>query len=371
MSFAMRLSDGVVDARSDTVTKPTDAMRRAMADAEVGDDVLGDDRTVKALEHKMASTFGFQAAVFTPSGTMANLLAIACWCDERGSEAIIGDKSHVHLYEQGGMSSLMGVHSRTLKNREDGTLALEDIRAAIRTVSDDHFPVTKVVALENTQNKCGGKVLPVDYVREVGALCAEHGVKLHMDGARIWNAMATIGNVRAEDFLRGCDSASVCLSKAIGAPVGSVLLGDEAFVRKAKRLRKALGGSMRQVGVLAAAALEAIDEVFPKITEDHERAKAFAAALQGATGLECATPESNLVLVRSTIPGITSDILMRELEMSHGVLVFPTNQDTIRVAFHHQITDEGVERLITGFRESVLELARDPKLNEIMMSDAM
>jgi len=368
----MRLSDGVVDARSDTVTKPTARMREAMARAEVGDDVLGDDRTVKALERKMATLFGFEAAVFTPSGTMANLLAVATWGDERGSEAIIGDKSHVHLYEQGGMSSLMGVHSRTLKNREDGTLALEDIRAAIRTVSDDHFPVTKVVTLENTQNKCGGKVLPVEYVREVGALCAAHGVKLHMDGARIWNALAaSIDHVRIDHILQGCDSASICLSKAIGAPVGSVLLGDEAFVRKAKRLRKALGGSMRQVGVLAAAALEAIDEVFPKIAEDHERARAFANALQGATGLECATPESNLVLVRSTIPGITSEMLMRELEMSHGVLVLPTNQDTIRVAFHHQITDAGVERLVSGFRESVLELARDPKLNEIMMSDGM
>ncbi len=362
-----QLSDGVVDARSDTVTKPTEAMRAAMAAAVVGDDVLGDDPTVKALEHKMASMFNFEAGVFVPSGTMANLLAIATHCDERGSEAIIGDKSHVHLYEQGGMSSLMGVHSRTLANQPDGTLAIEDIKGAIRTISDDHFPVTKVVCLENTQNKYGGKVLSVEYVREVASLCQAHGVKLHMDGARLWNAIAALG-LATQEILAGCDSAGICLSKAIGAPVGSVLLGNAEFVRKAKRLRKALGGSMRQVGVLAAAALEALNEVFPKLVDDHARARSFASALVGAKGLECEAPMSNMVLVRITAPNVTSDALTRELEMAHGVLVLPTNAQTIRVVFHHQITDAGVQRLVNGFIESVLSLAQGDPLNEIMMS---
>ena len=362
-----QLSDGVVDARSDTVTKPTEAMRAAMAAAVVGDDVLGDDPTVKALEHKMASMFNFEAGVFVPSGTMANLLAIATHCDERGSEAIIGDKSHVHVYEQGGMSSLMGVHSRTLANQPDGTLAIKDIKGAIRTISDDHFPVTKVVCLENTQNKCGGKVLSGEYVREVASLCQAHGVKLHMDGARLWNAIAALG-LATQEILAGCDSASICLSKAIGAPVGSVLLGNAEFVRKAKRLRKALGGSMRQVGVLAAAALEALNEVFPKLADDHARARSFASALVGAKGLECEAPMSNMVLVGITAPNVTSDALTRELEMAHGVLVLPTNAQTIRVVFHHQITDAGVQRLVNGFIESVLSLAQGDPLNEIMMS---
>lgn len=365
----MKLSDGVVDARSDTVTKPTDRMRDAMRDATVGDDVLGDDLTVKALELQVARAFGFASGLFCPSGTMANLLAVATHCDERGSEAIIGDRSHVHLYEQGGMSSLMGVHSRTIPNRADGTLHLDDLRGAIRTVSDDHFPVTKVICLENTQNKCGGKVLALEYVREVAALCKAHGVKLHMDGARIWNAATAYGSgVPMNEILQGCDSASVCLSKAIGAPVGSVLLGEPEFIRKARRLRKALGGGLRQVGVLAAAALEAISEVFPKLAEDHARARSFATALTGSPGLEVVPPESNMVLVRCTVPGITSAMLVRELEMSHGVLVLPTNADTIRVVFHHQVTDAGLERLIEGFRESVRQLASTDKLDEIMMS---
>jgi len=371
MTTKMRLSDGIVDARSDTVTKPTPAMRQAMCDAIVGDDVLGDDFTVKALERKVADLFGFEAGVFTPSGTMANLLGIATHCDERGSEAIIGDKSHVHIYEQGGISSLMGVHSRTLANSANGELPLEDVRGAIRVIEDDHFPRTKVVCLENTQNKCGGKVLSQSYVASVAELCHSHGVALHMDGARIWNAVVAQGDVPIQDYLKGCDSASVCLSKAIGAPVGSVLLGTKDFARKAKRLRKAVGGSMRQAGVLAAAALEAINEIFPKIVEDHARAKRFASALESAQGLECMHPESNMVLVRITQPGLTAASMVKELEMSHGVLVLPTSESppTIRVVFHHQVTDNGVERLVSGFRDSVLELATNPKLNEIMMSE--
>lgn len=368
----MQLSDGAVDARSDTVTKPTRAMREAMLDAVVGDNVLGDNPTVKALERKVSGLFGFEAGVFTPSGTMANLLGIATHCDERGSEAIIGDKSHVHVYEQGGMSSLMGVHSRTLANRPNGEIDIEDIKGAIRTIEDDHFPRTKVVCLENTQNKCGGKVLSQSYVAAVSELCHSHGVALHMDGARIWNAVVATGNVPINEYLRGCDSASVCLSKAIGAPVGSVLLGNAEFVRKAKRLRKAVGGSMRQAGVLAAAALEAINEIYPKIADDHRRANLFASSLRGAQGLECMSPESNMVLVRLTQPGITAAAMVKELEMSHGVLVLPTSElpPTIRVVFHHQITDGGVERLVSGFKESILDLAQDPKLTEIMMADA-
>lgn len=361
------LSDGVVDARSDTVTKPTANMRRAMADAVVGDDVLGDDATVKALERAMAKRFGFESAVYTPSGTMANLLAVATHCDERGSECICGDKSHVHLYEQGGMSSLMGVHSRTLANRDDGTIAIEDIKGAIRAVGDDHFPVTKVVCLENTQNKCGGKVLSREYVREVSALCKSRGVRLHMDGARIWNAIVSSG-IPTEEILEECDSASVCLSKAIGAPVGSVLLGETEFVRKAKRLRKALGGSMRQVGVLAAAALEAMTEVFPMLKDDHARARKFASALTGLNGLEVMTPDSNMVFVRITAPGVTCETFVAELEDNHGILVLPTSADTIRVVFHHQITDRAVERLISGFRESLSELARGSHVLDKLMS---
>ena len=372
MRSKMCLSPGVVDARSDTVTKPTPAMRDAMRDAIVGDDVLGDDLTVKQLEAKVAAIFGYPAAVFVPSGTMANLLAISTWCDERGSEVIVGSKSHVHLYEQGGIATIGGAHPRAVPNASDGTMALGDIEDAIRQVRDDHFPVTKAVCLENTHNKTGGKVLSCEYVRSVAALCAQFGVKVHMDGARIWNAAVALGKSPGE-LVVGCDSVSVCLSKAIGAPVGSVLCGPVEFIQRAKRFRKALGGSMRQVGVLAAPALVAIDEVFPKLRSDHILAQSFAKSLAGAPGIECLAPDSNMVLVTVTVPGITADAVVRELEESHGVLVLPwsARPAMIRVVFHHQITQSDVERLVKGFRQSLEDLARDPKLDEIMMAEGL
>ena len=347
-------------------------MRDAMRDAIVGDDVLGDDLTVKQLEAKVAAIFGYPAAVFVPSGTMANLLAISTWCDERGSEVIVGSKSHVHLYEQGGIATIGGAHPRAVLNASDGTMALEDIEDAIRQVRDDHFPVTKAVCLENTHNKTGGKVLSCEYVRSVAALCAQFGVKVHMDGARIWNAAVALGKSPGE-LVVGCNSVSVCLSKAIGAPVGSVLCGPVEFIQRAKRFRKALGGSMRQVGVLAAPALVAIDEIFPKLRSDHILAQSFAKSLAGAPGIECLAPDSNMVLVTVTVPGITADAVVRELEESHGVLVLPwsARPAMIRVVFHHQITQSDVERLVKGFRQSLEDLARDPKLDEIMMAEGL
>jgi len=369
----MKLSPGVVDCRSDTVTKPTEAMREAMRTAIVGDDVLGDDMTVKCLEQRVREAFGFEAAVFAPSGTMANLLAICTWCDERGSEVVLGDKSHVHLYEQGGMSQIGGAHARTVANDSEGAMRLEDLEDAIRSTRDEHFPVTKVVCLENTHNKCGGKVLSCEYVRSVSALCARKGVKLHMDGARIWNAAVALGKSPRE-LVEGCDSVSVCLSKAIGAPVGSVLCGSADFIRRARRFRKALGGSMRQVGVLAAPALVALDEVYPKLYMDHARAKSFAHGLEGAHGLECAAPpQSNMVLVTLKVPGLTAEAVVHELEESHGILVLPwsSKPPMIRVVFHHQITDKDLARLIDGFRMAVQDLSRDPEMDEIMMGDSL
>ena len=340
-------SPTIIDLRSDTVTKPTEAMRLAMAEAAVGDDVFGDDPTVARLEMEMATLFGKEASVFVPSGTMGNLIAVGVHCEVRGSEFICGNLSHIHVYEQGGLSTLMGAHPRPIVNRNDGTLDLEEVRNAVR-VDDQHFPVTRVLCIEQTHNKCGGRVLPLEYIDRCGELAREHKIALHIDGARIWNAAATLGVAPAR-CVTAADSVSVCLSKGLGAPVGSVILGTKTFIDKCRRLRKACGGTMRQAGVLAAAALMAMKEIHPVIHLDHLRMSELAAGLGKLDGVKVQRPvQSNICFVHFA-KELSVNYIVTELR-KYNIIVIPWVGNSIRMVTHHQINQAAVSSVVRALQ---------------------
>ncbi|XP_059598792.1 probable low-specificity L-threonine aldolase 2 isoform X1 [Vitis vinifera] len=334
-----------VDLRSDTVTKPTETMRAAMAIAEVDDDVLVCDPTAERLETEMARITGKEAALFVPSGTMGNLISVLVHCEVRGSEVILGDNSHIHIYENGGISTLGGVHPRTVKNNEDGTMDINLIEAAIRDPRGELvYPTTRLICLENTHANCGGRCLPAEYIDRVGELAKKHGLKLHIDGARIFNASIALG-VPVHRLLQAADSASVCLSKGLGAPVGSVIVGSKSFIAKARRLRKTLGGGMRQVGIICAAALVALQENIAKLEGDHKKAKILAEGLNQIKGLKVnvTSVETNIVYFE-IVEGsnITAEKLCKYLQ-EHGVLMMPESSSRIRVVLHHQISGTDVQ----------------------------
>jgi threonine aldolase len=347
----------MLDLRSDTVTRPTQKMRDAMARAEVGDDVFGDDPTVTRLEETMAKVFGKEAAVFVPSGTMGNLVAVGVHCEVRGSEYICGDLSHIVQYEQGGLATLMGAHPRQLTTNADGTIDVKAIENAIRA-DDQHFPRTTVVCLENTHNKKGGKVLPLAYVDEVGSLCKKHAIRLHVDGARIWNAAAKL-KVAPARCVQAADSVSVCLSKGLGAPVGSVIVGDEAFIAKCRRLRKACGGGMRQAGTLAAAALAAYEEIWPNLAKDHETASDLARRIDALDHYDVrVAPETNIFFVDLNVaayPELNAKDVVQALRES-DIVAIPWVGDSIRVVTHHDIPETAAGEIEEGFRAAALSL---------------
>nr|GEX98045.1 probable low-specificity L-threonine aldolase 1 [Tanacetum cinerariifolium] len=265
-----------IDLRSDTVTKPTESMRLAMAKAEVDDDVLIYDPTARQLESEVARITGKEAGLFVPSGTMGNLISVLVHCEIRGSEVILGNNSHIHIYENGGISTIGGVHPRPVKNNDDGTMDIDLIESAIRNPNFKIcYPKTRLICLENSHANTGGKCLSVEYTDRVGELAKKHGLKLHIDGARIFNAAVAL-DVPVHRLVQAADSVSVCLSKGLGAPVGSVIVGTKTFIDRARILRKTLGGGMRQVGILCAAALVALQENVPKLVTDHKNAKTLA-----------------------------------------------------------------------------------------------
>ncbi|XP_075973126.1 uncharacterized protein LOC142974592 [Anticarsia gemmatalis] len=269
----------IVDLRSDTVTKPTEAMKHAMVNSALGDDVYEEDPTVNALETKVAALLGKQAALFVPSGTMSNLIALMVHCQKRGQEAFVGHMSHIYKYEVATAAHVAGVHLSVLQNKPDGTFDLEYLKSHIQG-TDIHEPISALVTVENTHNVCGGKVLPLKFLDDLGAICKKHNLPLHMDGARLFNA-AVQSKEPAARIVRDCDSVSVCFSKGLSAPVGSCLVGSCHFIEQARRIRKMLGGGMRQVGVLAAAAIVALDEVVPLLSLDHKRAQRLAMVVNG------------------------------------------------------------------------------------------
>ncbi len=338
-----------IDLRSDTVTKPTDAMRRAMASAEVGDDVYGEDPTVNRLEGLVAELLGKEAAVFVPSGTMGNLICLLSH-GERGSEVILGDNAHIFYYEQGGMSGVGGLHPHTVPNLPDGTMALEAIEHAIRA-DDEHFPRTSVIALENTHNRCGGRVLRAEYMDAVGALAHARGLALHVDGARLWNA-AVAQDVTPARLVAAADSVTCCLSKGLAAPVGSIIAGSAVFIKRARRNRKLLGGGMRQAGVIAAAGIVAVEEMYARLADDHANARALAHGLARIDGLKVdpASVETNMVVVTVTRADVDA-VLVADALAGRGVLLNPLDRVRMRIVTNYQVTAADVEQVLDVFEQ--------------------
>ena len=337
----------IVDLRSDTVTQPTPAMRKAMTDAEVGDDVFGEDPTVNRLEEMVAERLGKEAALFVASGTMANLVSLLTHCG-RGSEVILGDQSHIFFYEQGGSAALGGIHSRQVPNQPDGKLAIHDIEAAIRT-DDIHFPRTRLVLLENTHNRCNGSPLDVDYMHSVRKIAVNHSIKVHVDGARIFNAAITLGT-KARDLAADADSVCICLSKGLAAPVGSVVCGAGDFVAKARRVRKVLGGGMRQAGVLAAAGIVALTEMVDRLKDDHTNARMLAEGLAGIDGLSLDPDgvKTNIVYFEITRIDMQSQVLAEKLA-SQGIRLLPAGPSRLRAVTNYHVTSDDIKYVLDVF----------------------
>jgi len=345
----------MIDLRSDTVTRPTPAMREAMARAEVGDDVYGEDPTVNRLQEIAAARMGKEAALFVPSGTMGNLVAILAHC-QRGDEVMLGDKSHTFLYEVGGISALGGIHSRQIPNQPDGSLHLQDLEAGLRG-PDVHFPPSRLICLENTHNRCGGTYQTPEYTRQVAEFAHAHGVAVHLDGARLFNAAIAQG-VDVKEFTQHVDSVTFCLSKGLAAPVGSVMCGTREFIRKAHRVRKMLGGGMRQAGVLAAAGIVALETMVDRLAEDHTRARRLAeglASLPGVT-LDYGLPATNMVFLSLSDDVPLSAKQMAERIKACGVLVGVIGQRQFRLVTHYEVDDSGVEQAIEAFRSVLTSL---------------
>jgi len=331
----------IVDLRSDTITKPTPSMLQAMVQAEVGDDVFGEDPTVNRLEEMAAESLGKEAALFVASGTMANLVSQLAHCG-RGDEMILGDQAHIFFYEQGGSAAIGGIHPRTLPNQSDGKIALQDIEAAIRP-DNIHFPRTKLVLLENTHNRCNGNPLDIEYMQSVGKLASTYELKVHVDGARIFNAAVALG-VDAKDLVSQADSVSFCLSKGLAAPVGSLVCGGLSFIEKARRARKVLGGGMRQAGILAAAGIIALTEMVERLANDHTNAKRLAEGLAGINGLSV-DPEfvkTNIAFFDVTRNDMTAEQLSNQLA-SKGIKVLPLGSKRLRAVTHYHITSDDIE----------------------------
>ena len=336
-----------IDLRSDTVTQPTEAMRRAMAKAELGDDVFGEDPTVGRLEALAAEMTGKEAALLVPSGTMANLISLLTHCG-RGDEVILGDQAHIFFYEQGGSAAVGGIHPRTVPNQPDGTLDLASVSASIRG-DDLHFPRTRLIAVENTHNRCSGSPLPAAYLRALADLAAEHRLGVHMDGARIFNA-ATALDVPAAVLAEPVDSLSFCLSKGLSAPVGSLVCGTQAFIRDARRNRKLLGGGMRQAGVIAAAGIVALQEMTGRLAEDHRNARRLAEGIGNMRGARIAMEriKTNIVYVELDPEGPTAAETVARLA-AEGVRVGATGPRQFRAVTHYGITGGDIENALKAF----------------------
>ena len=326
----------MIDLRSDTVTRPTEGMRRAMLEAPVGDDVFGEDPTVNRLEEYVADLLGKEAALYAPSGTMTNQIGVQVITNRR-EEVLLHEGSHIFVYEAGAPALLSSVQLRTLSG-EDGILDPETVRAAVRP-RDVHFPRSSLLCLENTHNTAGGKVFPLEDFAAVAETAKEHGLKVHLDGARLFNAQAATG-IPAREWCGHADTVSVCSSKGLGAPVGSLLAGDEETISEARRSRKAFGGGMRQAGIIAAASLYAFENNVERLSEDHERARNLAAGLREA-GYDAREPDTNLVLVAVDDPPEFLRALARE-----GVLATPGKPGFVRLCTHLDAEDSDIETAV-------------------------
>ncbi|KAF4104455.1 uncharacterized protein LOC131520289 isoform X2 [Onychostoma macrolepis] len=350
-----------VDLRSDTVTQPGAAMRRAMAEAEVGDNVFGEDPTVNELEKRAADMFGMEATLFVPTATMSNLIAVMVHCRERGDEMIVGDLSHIYVYEQGGSAQLAGVHSAVVTTLSDGTFDLDQLISKIRhSYPNPHYPRSRLVCVENTHNIQGGRVLPLSFLQELRSVADKFGLAVHMDGARVVNAAVALG-VQPSAILQHCHSVSVCLSKGLGAPVGTMLGGSKDFIQRAVRACMALGGGMRQLGILAAAGKIALSDMIGRLEEDHRNTRSFAQALLQCDPplyqLDLDTVETNILRFRlrdtqmspaefcKRMAGVDEEEV-KALGQGVQVLMFPHFGGTVRAVWHLDISEEDTQLAI-------------------------
>ena len=338
-----------VDLRSDTVTLPSEEMREAIYRAELGDDVFGEDPTVNRLERMAAQRVGKESALLVVSGTMGNLVSILARCG-RGEEIILGDVSHTFLYEAGGISALGGIHPHTVRNQPDGTVRLEDIEAAIRA-DNVHFPRTRLICLENTHNRCGGAALSAEYMAAVAALARRHHLGVHLDGARVFNAAVALG-VDVKELTQHVETLTFCLSKGLAAPVGSVICGPEEFIAEARRIRKVVGGGMRQAGVIAAAGIVALDEMIDRIREDHENAARLARGINEIDGLsiDLARVQTNIVYFDVADDQKPAEEILARLA-SKGVKILKLGPRRFRAVTHYGITSADIDQVVSALAE--------------------
>lgn len=342
------MNSQIIDLRSDTVTRPTPGMRQAMAEAEVGDDVFGDDPTVNELERVTAELLGKEAAVFVPSGTMANQLALRSHT-QSGDEVLLESGSHIFNYEAGAAAALSGVMCRTITGRR-GIFTADDVTAELKPV-DIHRAPARLVCVENTHNVGGGSVWPLETLAELAGVVRNRGLALHMDGARLWNATAASG-ISEREYAGHCDSVSVCFSKGLGAPVGSALAGSAPFVARARRFRKMYGGGMRQAGVLAAAALYALRHHRPRIAEDHANARLLAEGLLRIGGIDVQPASVETNIVRFRIPGRNATEMVKAL-LERGISVLSTGPDSFRAVTHLMVSADDVRAALTAVGDAI------------------
>jgi threonine aldolase len=345
--------NGFIDLRSDTVTQPTPEMREAMVRAELGDDVFGDDPTVRLLEEMAAAKMEKEAAVFVASGTMGNLACLLTHC-RRGEEVIVGDQAHIFRYEAGGSSALGGIAQFQIPNRADGTLPLDQVEAAIRG-GDQHEARTRLIALENTHNRCGGAVLPIDYLKQVRALANKHSLKVHLDGARVFNASVALG-VDVKEISRHVDSVTFCLSKGLSAPVGSTICGSNEFVAQARRYRKMLGGGMRQAGVLAAAGIVALKTMIDRLAEDHSNARCLAEGLAEMPGvvIDLNRVQTNIIYFDVTpAVKVTSQAIAQRMFERRIKVVDPGPSRRFRFVTHAWVDRSDVDQVLLAVKTAL------------------
>ncbi|MBK6586230.1 MAG: low-specificity L-threonine aldolase [Coprothermobacter sp.] len=339
-----------IDLRSDTVTLPTEEMRRAIAEAEVGDDVYGEDPTIQELESLAAKILGKEAALFVPSGTMGNQVSVMTHT-QRGDEVIMEAESHVYYYEVGAMAVLSGVQACPVPGKR-GVMDPDDVRRAIRERGNIHFPRTSLVVLENTHNRGGGKVLPLDNVKAISDIAHSNGLSVHMDGARIFNAQVASG-IPASEYAKYADSVMFCLSKGLCAPVGSMVVGSKDFIDRARKNRKMLGGGMRQAGILAAAGIIALTKMVDRLQEDHDNAKLLAVKLQElGYGVNPEEVETNMVVVDVTPTGKDVHTVEKELK-TRGVLANANSPKTLRLVTHYGITSDDAIKAVEVFADII------------------
>lgn len=342
----------IIDLRSDTMTQPTDGMREAMAKAEVGDDVFNEDPTLHRLQDIAAEKLGMEAALFLPSGTMGNLVSLLTHCG-RGAEIILGDRSHIFLNEVGGISALGGIHPHTLPNLDDGTIPLEALENAIRH-NDVHYPSTRLICLENTQNYCFGSPLTPQYMDSVAELADKYGLKVHVDGARIFNASTAL-SIDVRELTRQADSVMFCLSKGLSAPVGSVICGTRDWVGKARKWRKMVGGGMRQAGHLAAAGIVALETLVDRLVEDHQNARILAEGLKGLPGIMI-DPEknpTNILFFKLDHPTLTPEGFLEKMD-SEGVKLLLMEGGVFRAVLNRMVTSNHTKSVLQ-IAESILK----------------